>query len=396
MQYVRMRGIIFLYLLVASIGAAAEVVYDNGSPADPIRHLISGLLENEPVDNFTLTTPVEIGSVGFYFTDFASPKPDWRQGLTYNFYSDDNGEPGELIVSGRSQTNTLFDIPNPTAQLIFNLETPLTLGPGNYWLGLTDPVGGDAFWLRSTGEGQGHSYYRPEGQPFYEATFDLAFYLYSEPLPDRMLDFSFSVAGDGFFLGLGSFVLSRTVNQEPGTAGLESFEFSGLCGGILNRCEFGLDDLVNTGSASWSVDPTFGDFQSLNLEASVYPSGTDMEWRLSIVMTSRLEGEITLSCRDWSLSAGEGPCNGSYWDYHTQSRSVIPSSDQDWDGIWNSRDNCESTENPWQEDTDGDGVGDVCDNCSSIANPLQEDVDGDGCGDVCIITGCLGGACINR
>jgi hypothetical protein len=58
-------------------------------------------------------------------------------------------------------------------------------------------------------------------------------------------------------------------------------------------------------------------------------------------------------------------------------------SDIDFDGIPDCRDNCPTVRNVGQEDADNDGVGDVCDNCPSVANPSQSDIDHDGFGDVC-------------
>lgn len=71
-------------------------------------------------------------------------------------------------------------------------------------------------------------------------------------------------------------------------------------------------------------------------------------------------------------------------------------SDDDGDGVPNSKDNCPTAKNANQADADGDGQGDVCDNdddndgapdasdnCPGVANPDQKDSDGDGQGDAC-------------
>ena len=77
-----------------------------------------------------------------------------------------------------------------------------------------------------------------------------------------------------------------------------------------------------------------------------------------------------------------------------------PCSDEDFDEICFTRDNCPTVYNPNQEDFDGDGLGDFCeqvdhpldldfdgiidgDNCPFNANAEQEDLDQDGEGDVC-------------
>lgn len=70
--------------------------------------------------------------------------------------------------------------------------------------------------------------------------------------------------------------------------------------------------------------------------------------------------------------------------------------DDDGDFVPDSRDNCNTIKNPYQEDNDRDGAGDACDadddndgrpdnadNCPWTANADQRDTDGDGVGDVC-------------
>jgi hypothetical protein len=63
--------------------------------------------------------------------------------------------------------------------------------------------------------------------------------------------------------------------------------------------------------------------------------------------------------------------------------TVADHPDWDFDGIYNSEDNCPMLANPVQADSDTDGVGDLCDNCPETANPLQLDSDLDNIGDVC-------------
>jgi hypothetical protein len=61
--------------------------------------------------------------------------------------------------------------------------------------------------------------------------------------------------------------------------------------------------------------------------------------------------------------------------------------DMDYDGVFNSGDNCPNEANGDQADADRDGYGDVCDNCPFVANPGQEDTDANGIGDACEETG---------
>ena len=83
-------------------------------------------------------------------------------------------------------------------------------------------------------------------------------------------------------------------------------------------------------------------------------------------------------------------------DLDCDGRDDIEDPDDDGDFIPDSRDNCISVKNPYQEDADGDGIGDVCDvdddndtiadnvdNCPFRANRDQSDRDGDGVGDTC-------------
>ena len=57
--------------------------------------------------------------------------------------------------------------------------------------------------------------------------------------------------------------------------------------------------------------------------------------------------------------------------------------DSDFDGIWDTIDNCPFTANANQVDSDGDGKGDACDNCPFLNNPSQTDSDADGRGNGC-------------
>jgi hypothetical protein len=236
-------------------------------------------------------------------------------------------------------------------------------------------------------------------------------------------DFGF-IDSEGAFSGSGSFTISTSENLVAGTAGLEAFEYNGLCAGYV--CNFDLEDLTSTGSATWSVNETTGEILTLVFGVTGYRQNTEIELGLSV----NTDYEFFTSCHDKSLPQGPGPCNGSNWDYRAE---IYPGSetyltlrpDQDGDGVGDAEDNCPAVYNPdqintdgandggdacdtdndnddWfdvddncplianpnQEDADGDGVGDVCDNCLITANPDQEDIDGDGVGDLCAHIGC--------
>ncbi len=82
-------------------------------------------------------------------------------------------------------------------------------------------------------------------------------------------------------------------------------------------------------------------------------------------------------------------------DYSPKTPTVT--TDVDFDGIEDSKDNCPTVSNPDQKNTNGDDQGDACqmndldkdgivdfkDNCRYAANPDQKDSDGDGVGDAC-------------
>ena len=95
--------------------------------------------------------------------------------------------------------------------------------------------------------------------------------------------------------------------------------------------------------------------------------------------------ECLLDCDDDDPNIHPGAeeiCNGRDDDCDG-TRDEGFTSDIDFDGIPDCRDNCPTIRNPGQEDADADGVGDHCDNCVSVPNPTQTDTDRDGVGDFC-------------
>ena len=127
-------------------------------------------------------------------------------------------------------------------------------------------------------------------------------------------DFGF-IGSEDSFSGSGSFTVSTGENLVAGAAGLEAFEFAGLCAGY--ECSFDLADVTNTGNANWSVNETTGEISELAIRAygvlSVGSAGTrlfidykDIEW-----------GEIYLEC--WDQSNPESLlCNGDNYDYRAE------------------------------------------------------------------------------
>ncbi|MBK6740546.1 MAG: hypothetical protein IPG64_23280 [Haliea sp.] len=77
-------------------------------------------------------------------------------------------------------------------------------------------------------------------------------------------DFGFIGSEDGFS-GSGSFTVATAENLVAGAAGLEAFEFAGLCAGY--ECSFDLADVTTTGNANWSVNETTGELSKLAIRA---------------------------------------------------------------------------------------------------------------------------------
>jgi hypothetical protein len=429
---------------MVSLGAHAEVVYHNGAPATYGSESIHG--EIETADSFILSSTSAVHAVGFYASK-RNDGPNWNQGITYNIYADSNGAPGELLASGRSISLAVTDSAysgsyGPAFLVTFNLIEPLIIGPGEYWLGLTglDSYSTPtkfhtAFWIPSTAQGEGSAYSRDSASQSWLTRgigVDLAFYIDNErTFTPTLLTYEFGFIGsEAGFSGSGSFTISKPEGPADGLEGLEAFEYEGLCAGY--PCSFSLEDLVNDGYASWTVNEGTGEVQSLYIGANLYPLGTDMKWNLAFFITGEPGDEVFLSCRDTSVTQGSGPCNGSWWDYRAEAYpgpetffNLIANADFDDDGILDTVDNCPTDANPEQVNTDGvndggdacdtdddnddwfdvddncslvanpnqedaelDGVGDACDNCLIIANPGQEDVDENGVGDLCESIGC--------
>lgn len=64
-------------------------------------------------------------------------------------------------------------------------------------------------------------------------------------------------------------------------------------------------------------------------------------------------------------------------------KKLSSTSQEDYDGVVPSRDNCPLAWNPSQDDHDTDGIGDMCDNCPRLSNANQSDVNNNGMGDIC-------------
>ena len=127
-------------------------------------------------------------------------------------------------------------------------------------------------------------------------------------------DFGFIGSEDGFS-GSGSFAVSTGENLVAGTAGLEAFEFTGLCAGY--DCSFDLADVTTAGNANWSVNETTGDISGLAIRAYGDLSEGSAGTRLFIDYESLEWGEIYLECWD-QINPESELCNGDNHDYRAE------------------------------------------------------------------------------
>jgi Thrombospondin type 3 repeat len=414
---VGMPKLLLVLCLLASLGAHAEVVYDNGTPADTYREDI--YWENESADSFVLSSTSTIGSIGFYASQ-NNNGPNWDFGVTYNIYADSEGAPGELLATGKSVSLAVNDSRfsgsyGPAKLITFNLGETLVLSPGQYWLGLTDvkaysDTQGFHYgrWIASTDWGAGFAYSRRSSSENWlhsTVSLDLAFYVDSEPtFTPELSTYEFGFVGsEDNFSGGGTFTLSKREGPPQGLEGLEAFEYEGVCAGY--PCSFSFADLINDGYAGWSIDEESGEFVSLYIGLDFYPVDADMRWNLRFFITGEPGDEIFLSCLKLSDRQDPGPCNGSWWDYRAEGYpgpevffNTLEDTDFDGDGILDDVDNCPMDANPQQENADGaddggdacdsdddnDGLYDVEDNCHATANEDQANTDGaDDGGDAC-------------
>lgn len=127
-------------------------------------------------------------------------------------------------------------------------------------------------------------------------------------------DFGFIGSEDGFS-GSGSFTVATAENLVAGAAGLEAFEFAGLCAGY--ECSFDLADVTTTGNANWSVNETTGELSKLAIRAYGFLSEGSAGTRLFIDYKDMEWGEIYLECWDQS-NPGSSLCNGDNYDYRAE------------------------------------------------------------------------------
>jgi hypothetical protein len=151
-------------ILAASSLHAAETLFDNGSAIDYAgRAGGAGYSTNEAThwrvyDNFSFARDLSIESVWFQMAHGTEP-------FEFSVYADDDGVPGMEIFSTtlnvgdysfsnfRWYRNGIF-ILDPGHDFTFDLDNPLTLAPGDYWVSFWGK-GASRFQTLGTGSGDG-------------------------------------------------------------------------------------------------------------------------------------------------------------------------------------------------------------------------------------------------
>lgn len=143
---------------------AAEVLFDNGKAIDYAGMIGgAGYSTNELTawrvyDNFSFDRDLSIESVWFQMAGGAEP-------FTFSVYEDDRGQPGKEIFNVKLDVgdyeygnfrwykNGSF-FPDPGYDFSFDLDQPLTLAPGKYWVSFWG-TGSSQFYTLGTGPGDG-------------------------------------------------------------------------------------------------------------------------------------------------------------------------------------------------------------------------------------------------
>ena len=143
---------------------AAQVLFDNGSAIDNAGQIGgSGYSSNQMsgwkvYDNFSFSQDLTIESVWFQMAGGTEP-------FVFAVYADEGGKPGKKIFSTSLQVGDYsFDnfrwykngtfFPDGGHDFSFDLEDPLTLAPGDYWVSFWG-TGASRFYTLGTGTGDG-------------------------------------------------------------------------------------------------------------------------------------------------------------------------------------------------------------------------------------------------
>lgn len=200
--------------------------------------------------------------------------------------------------------------------------------------------------------------------------------------------------------------------------GLDPGLCSGSCPSCTHQGSYGADCSGFVAKA-WQVPSPISVTTDAHPYSTFHFQNTSYHWS-SISRSSALKGDAFVYNRDGAghmFLYESGDPWGSAWAYECKGCSygcvhnvrtvssyysarrrdaIVTAVDTDGDGVPDSRDNCDTVDNPGQTDTDGDGKGDACDadddndgvldatdNCPKVANAGQLDTDRDGKGDAC-------------
>ena len=125
-----------LFLLAATTGLQAAMIFDSGSGSTPGAPISS----TRAADSFSLSSATVISSIQFYWT--SGNVSDFSGTMSYAFYADAGGVLGALQIAGHVDgipSNSLPPVNGlPVNVSAFNLSVPLGLPSGNYWLELRE------------------------------------------------------------------------------------------------------------------------------------------------------------------------------------------------------------------------------------------------------------------
>ena len=175
-------------VLLSAASAVASTVYDNGAP------VFGGVnvTQVRGADDFVLGAATTITGVRFFGDTPGTPAnfPGAFSGtLSYAFYADPAGAPGAMIDSG--SVSGLTGVASGLFYVIdFNLNSPLSLGAGSYWLEIHEGAtlstddGNPIFWggLNSSPAGNAMLGSSLNTVPNTDLNFELAFQLFSDPV----------------------------------------------------------------------------------------------------------------------------------------------------------------------------------------------------------------------
>jgi hypothetical protein len=158
-RQIRLFSLAALLLLAPTARAAAQVVYDNGTPNVGI-----GLVITSPIswsDDFTLSSGASLGSFSWYAISNQSNGPaTLTNSYTWRIFSDAAGQPGALVSSGTEVgavgTKTSYTFGAQNDYLFTAALGGLPLSAGTYWLAIGGSTPQFANWAVANTQGNAH------------------------------------------------------------------------------------------------------------------------------------------------------------------------------------------------------------------------------------------------